>query len=314
MASERKVFCIGETVLDIIFRDDIPVAAKPGGSMLNSAVSLGRAGIPAYFISDFGSDHAGDMIHAFLRSNGILTSYISRYTDGKTALALAFLDDRQNAAYSFYKIFPEERLTCTLPRVKPGDIVLFGSFYALTGSLRPKLMEFIHQAKATGAFIIYDPNFRSSHLDQLDTLKPWIMENISLASLVRGSDEDFRYIFSAADATHAFQHILDAGCQALVYTKNSQGVEAIATGYEQSFTVPQIRPVSTIGAGDAFNAGMIYALTTVTMSGIQPGPGVFSSDTWERLMSYAIRFSADVCQSMDNYISVELGNQLKPDN
>jgi fructokinase len=46
------VYCIGETVLDIIFRDDQVIAAKPGGSMLNTAVSLGRSGIPVEFISE----------------------------------------------------------------------------------------------------------------------------------------------------------------------------------------------------------------------------------------------------------------------
>ena len=47
----RKVIGIGETVLDIIFRDGQPIGAVPGGSVFNGVISLGRAGVPATFSS-----------------------------------------------------------------------------------------------------------------------------------------------------------------------------------------------------------------------------------------------------------------------
>ena len=302
----RRVFCVGETVLDIIFQDDRPVAANPGGSMLNSAISLGRAGIPVYFISDFANDHAGDMIQAFLEENGVSTQYISRYTNGKTATSLAFLDDQQNADYSFYKIFPEKRLTAAMPKVMAGDIVLFGSFYALTGSLRQPLMEFIRGAKSNGAFIMYDPNFRKAHLDELEILRPWILENIGMADLVRGSDEDFMNIFGASDVDQAYLQVAKAGCKHLVYTKGSNGIDVRSYRHSRHYSVPPIRVISTIGAGDAFNAGIIYALKDYKCNW---------SDTltweWHELILAGIMFSANVCQSLDNYISVDYGNQLK---
>ncbi len=46
----RKIYGIGETVFDIIFKNGQPQAAKPGGAMLNSSVSLGRIGLPVSFI------------------------------------------------------------------------------------------------------------------------------------------------------------------------------------------------------------------------------------------------------------------------
>lgn len=47
----RKVIGIGETVLDIIFKDGKPIEAVPGGSTFNGIVSLGRAGVKTTFIS-----------------------------------------------------------------------------------------------------------------------------------------------------------------------------------------------------------------------------------------------------------------------
>ena len=41
----RKVIGIGETILDILFKDSQPTAAVPGGSVFNGIISLGRLGV-----------------------------------------------------------------------------------------------------------------------------------------------------------------------------------------------------------------------------------------------------------------------------
>jgi fructokinase len=93
----RKIYGIGETVFDIIFKDGSPQAGKAGGSMLNSVVSMGRAGLPVSFISEFAVDKVGDLIAKFLVENGVDTSFVNRYSDGNTTLALAFLDENNDA-------------------------------------------------------------------------------------------------------------------------------------------------------------------------------------------------------------------------
>ena len=299
------VYCIGETVLDIIFRDGQPVAARPGGSMLNSAVSLGRAGISVEYISDFGLDIPGDIIYDFLTENNVSLNYSARYNAGKTALALAFLNEKQDAEYSFYKIFPDDRLNISFPVIQQNDIVLFGSFYALTASVRKKLIAFIRGARSGGAFILYDPNFRKSHLGELENIKPWIIENISLASMVRGSDEDFNLIFGVNNADEAFGHVEQSGCTALIYTKNKDCVEMVTKDFRRSYAVEPVTVLSTIGAGDAFNAGIIYAYATFA------GKSLHLNDFAEEIISTGIRFSADVCRSMDNCISVDFVEKLK---
>ena len=307
----RKVFCIGETVLDIIFRAGQPIAAKPGGSMLNSAVSLGRTGVPVAFIGSVAADHAGEIIYGFMNENGVSTEFIYRDAGGKTTLALAFLDDRRDAGYSFYKMLPAEPLS--FPQdVQPGDVVLFGSFYSLNLLVREGLIPFLRMAKSHGAFIIYDPNFRQAHLDELVRARPLILENIGLASLVRGSDEDFRHIFSAGDGGAAFAHVQKGGCPMLAYTRNRNGVEFLASGSHLWLPVPPIDPVSTIGAGDAFNAGIIHAILNHT-----PTPQASPNPTewpWELILKTAIRFSENVCMSLDNYISQEFAKTLNPPN
>ncbi|MEI6681977.1 MAG: carbohydrate kinase [Bacteroidota bacterium] len=301
--TDTRVFCIGETVLDIIFSENQPVAAKPGGSMLNSSVSLGRAGVRVDFISALGNDHAGDLVMDFLAENHVSTGGILRYHDWNTSLALAFLDKQRNAEYTFYKEFPGDERWFSPPATAQGDIILFGSFFALTERIREPILSFIRQARRSGAFIIYDPNFRRSHLAGLEKTRPMIIENIAVADLVRGSDEDFQHIFSANTALEAYRHLAEAGCPSLVYTKNKAGVEWISPLGHHVAAVPQIDPVSTIGAGDAFNAGIIHALLQE-----KGNPSSFNPD---HILRTAIKFSENVCMSMDNYISAEFAGTLR---
>ncbi len=280
--------------------------------MLNSAVSLGRAGLPVQLITDFGTDGAGNMIHSFLERSGVSTRYTDRYDDGKTSLALAFLDKNNNAEYSFYKFYPKKRLKVLLPNVSGGDILLFGSFFSLDKEVRPRLLKFVRKARNNGAVIIYDPNFRKPHLPDLPKLRPWIMENLSLADIIRGSDEDFNYIFGARTSEEAYQKISEAGSRILIYTKNKQVVEVICHKKKQVFKVPKVKVLSTVGAGDAFNAGLIFGLWRLTGDQLvsEQGRWKVGHSSWGPLVTQSIGFAAEVCGGLDNYISFGFAQSL----
>ncbi len=304
-----RIFTFGETVYDIIFKNSQPIAAKAGGSMLNTSVSLGRLGLNVNFVSDMGMDMIGDTISSFLSENWVSTEYIQRYANHKTTIAIAFLDDRNDASYTFYKDFPENRLSNLSLDFKEDDIVLFGSFFALTESIRFVLMKFLRQAREKGCILIYDPNFRKPHLHELEKLRPFILENIALADLVRASDEDFNLIFGVNKASDAFKIVKDAGCSNLVYTANSREVVMMSQDHTVTSKVPFIKPVSTIGAGDNFNAGLIWTLvnTDLTKKAIQHLP----KEVMEKIISNGIAFAAEVCLSYDNYISREFAEKHK---
>lgn len=300
----RTVFCIGETVLDIIFNDDHPVASKPGGSMLNTAVSLGRAGIHVEFISDIANDRPGELIIRFLEENLTGTSYITRYSGEKTTIALAFLDNQGDADYSFYTGSTKEMFAGTLPVPTKNDIVVFGSFFSLTDGVHEKLQTFLNLSNQNGALILYDPNFRRPHLNELSRVMPRILENISIATIIRGSDEDFLYIFATKDPWGAYTKIRNRDAKVLIYTRSNEDVSIMGGNQRSSVPVPKIDPMSTIGAGDAFNAGMIYSFIKMGI-GREQIP-FLPVNEWEKITGYAIRFSQNVCMSLDNYISHDL--------
>ena len=127
----RKVIGIGETILDIIFEKDKPSAAVPGGSVFNGMISLGRMGVDVRFISETGNDRVGRTILDFMQENGISTDHVNVFPDGKSPVSLAFLNDKSDAEYIFYKEYPKQRLDVIFPQINEDDIVVFGSFYAL---------------------------------------------------------------------------------------------------------------------------------------------------------------------------------------
>ncbi|MEI8225722.1 MAG: PfkB family carbohydrate kinase [Bacteroidota bacterium] len=304
----RKIFGIGETVLDIIFKHGQPQAAKAGGSVLNSVVSMGRMELPVSFISEYGLDDVGNLIDNFLNNNGVNTSFVHRFHDGSTALALAFLDEKNDAHYTFYKDFPGKRLDIDFPVIKKDDIIQCGSFYAIWPEIREKFKKFIHGAKEEGALIIYDPNFRQTHLSELDILKPLIIENMQMASLLRGSDEDFKNIFGVNNPDEAWE-VVKKFCKCLVYTANVEGVYVRTTSFSGKFPVQKITPVSTIGAGDNFNAGMITSIYSngINMEQLEK----LTEKEWSKVITTAVAFATHVCLSYENYISTEFAKKLK---
>lgn len=301
----RKIYGIGETVLDIIFKNGQPQAAKPGGSVLNSAVSMGRMKLPVSFISEYGRDQVGDLIDDFLRKNGIDTSLVHRYSDGNTVLALAFLNENNDARYDFYKDYPEKRLDIIFPRVQENDIFQCGSFYAIWPEIREKFKNFLKSSFDNGALVLYDPNFRSSH--DINALRIPVIENMKMASIVRGSDEDFKNIFSANGPDEAWNEVKKY-CSCLVYTANVQGVFVRTKSFSGKFPVKKIAPVSTIGAGDNFNAGM---LTSIYRNNIlRKDVPELGEKEWADVIGTGVDFATHVCMSYENYISEEFASAL----
>src|SRR5664279_1281843 len=304
----RKIYGIGETVFDIIFKNDKPQAAKAGGAMLNSTVSLGRIGLPVSFISEYANDNVGKIIDNFLQENGVGTDFVDHFKECKTKLALAFLNEKNDASYTFYQDYPELRLNIKFPAIVKDDIILCGSIYAITDEIRKKFIDLISMAKKNGAIVIYDPNFRPSHSSDLDKLLPLIVENMQNAKLIRGSDEDFKNIFGANTPDEAWK-VVSKYCNCMVYTANAEGVFVRTISYSGRFSVKAIKPVSTIGAGDNFNAGMMAAIYRNQITGDQLDK--MGEEGWSKVVSMGVDFATNVCLSYDNYISEEFAKELK---
>ena len=307
----RKIIGIGETVLDIIFRNDQPIQAVPGGSTFNAIISLSRAGVNTSFISETGNDRVGRMIIQFLKDNGCEASSINVYPDSKSPLSLAFLNDQNDAEYVFYKDHPHDRLDFTFPEINEDDIVLFGSYYAVNPVIRPQVKGFLDYAREHGAILYYDVNFRASHQYEVMKLTPNLLENFELADIVRGSAEDFEILFKKNDAEQVYRSEIMFYTKKFIYTNAASPIQLFAdNGLKKEYPIVETETVSTIGAGDNFNAGFLYGLLLngITRSQLEEG---LSETQWDSIVEQGTKFSAEVCRSLYNYVSPEFGAARK---
>jgi fructokinase len=301
------IYTVGECVFDIIFKQGNPQAATPGGSMLNTSVSLGRLGLLPNLITEFGLDQVGELVLRFLKKNKVNTDLICRQEDHKSAISLAFLDDRGDSQYSFYKNHPEERLKIEMPHFTSQDLFLFGSIFSVEAEVRPQVLKLLNAAKLAGSIIIYDPNIRKPHQNQMPEFAKRIKENFKFADIIRASDEDFRTAFNIDDPSKAYNLIGDKN-KILIYTQNKDGIWFFYQDKKHFLKVPQIKVKSTIGAGDNFNAGIIFEL--IQRRYCKNDLPQIDQNNWDEILGSAVRFSQEVCQSFENYISWDFANLL----
>jgi fructokinase len=306
----RKIFGIGETIYDILFREGTPVAAVPGGSVFNGLISLGRAGLDCTFITEIGADQVGQHILGFMQENGINTDYVSCYQGKKTAVSLAFLDDKGDAHYSFYKDYPNNRLDFEMPLIQANDIVAFGAYFALNPVLQDKVKPFLNYARKQGAVLYYDLNFRDNHAHEVESLRETFKENYAIADIVRGSHEDFINVYGHDDCKKIYDEISEY-CPRFICTRGKDGVLVVDHGRKYSFSSRPIVPVSTIGAGDNFNAGILYGLIKEGIC--RDNLDNITQDEWSRMIGYGIEFGTEVCMSTSNYVSAEFAKRFKID-
>ena len=295
--SRNRVIGIGETVLDILFKNDQPQKAVPGGSTFNSIVSLGRASVPCVMVTEVGGDHIGDLICRYLVENGVSSEFVCRQEGVKSHVTLAFLDEHNDAQYVFYKDHASVALDGQLPQIQHDDVVLFGSFFAINPAIRPAVSTMLHNARNVGAWLYYDINFRKTHIPDIPDVMANIEENMRLADVVRGSMEDFGYLYGLKSGEAIYQQVRQF-CDTLILTDGARSIRIYTPKGCETYPVQKIETVSTVGAGDNFNAGYIYAM----MQGL---------DEQAMRIEMAQRWSQDVCQQMGNNISDELVALLK---
>lgn len=307
----RKVIGIGETMLDIIFKNGKPIEAVPGGSTFNGIVSLGRAGVKAVFVSETGNDRVGEYVRDFLRDNNVDTSAINVFQETKSPVSLAFLDKDNNADYIFYRDQKHDHMDFAYPDIQKDDIVVFGSFYAVNPALRPQVSGLLEYARQRGAIIYYDVNFRKAHQADVMKVTPNLIDNLEYADIVRGSKEDFEVLYKKDSAERVYRAETSFYCKRFIYTDGPNPVSVFSNnGFHKEYAMPKTETVSTIGAGDNFNAGFIYSMIKygVTRDDVEQG---LSEEVWDKLIATATAFSADCCKDIFNYISKEFGQQLQ---
>jgi fructokinase len=300
-----NIYAVGETTYDIVFKNNQPSHAIVGGSALNTAVSLGRIGLPIHFISRLGNDKIGDLSIRFLIDNGVKTENIIRFK-GNSRISLAFLDNENNAEYQFYQI--QQPSSLEFPEPTGDDILLFGSSNAIQDEGRNNLLSFLKQAFGKRVLTIYDPNIRETDKNKLTGNRQKVEENMQFTQILKGSEQDFYRLYNTSDAEIIFSKVKLFGIKALIVTAGEYPVRLITGQIAKTYPLESVKTISTIGAGDNFTAGMIAGFYKHHVS-IENLNSV-TENCWDEIISFGNSFANEVCRSDDNYISTRFASRF----
>lgn len=257
----------GEALIDFVARGNAAPAlqfdAAIGGSPLNVAVGLRRLGCKTAFFAGLSTDFLGQRLADFIAQEGIETDYIRRLNN-PTTLSLAQLNLDGAPQYAFYGA---DAADCALTTDDvPADLraidgLHFGSYSA---AVRPAADCMLALARAAGErFLSYDVNVRPNIEPDAAVWRARLDEYVGLADYVKLSMEDFAHLHPGGDAAAAAGEWLQRGRLQLVVI--TDGEWAVRAWHRRGFMVEVAAPkvesmVDSVGAGDAFQAGMLSRL------------------------------------------------------
>ncbi|GMT44486.1 MAG: fructokinase [bacterium] len=302
------VYTLGEMLLDVMVGQETEIPREafikhghPGGAMLNAAVSLARSRVDTALISEAGDDDVAAFLVGFLQKNGVRTQFIKQYPHSTTSVAIARLDDQKKAHYTFLDNYPDRRSLLSPGHFLSDDILLFGSLYALDPAIRPEIQNILYAAIAAKSILMYDPNIRKPELLTNKKRKKALLENFRLATIIKGSDEDFDAVFGRQSAEKHALSLQKINPEALIFiTLGAKGALSVRGNRIFKKETLKVPVVSTIGAGDGFNAGVIAEIVNSRFTKGQ------LPCKMEKLLEAGIAYSATVCSSAENYIPVKI--------
>ncbi len=303
----KKVIAIGQSVLDIIHLDGRPTASFTGGRIANMAASLGRCGISVEYVSECATDSVGDMIVDFLKRNGVGTASVDRFTEGQSQVSLIFRTSDGAERYSEYVNYPSSRFDVLWPRIDEGDIVVFGSYFAIDDNPRRGLLELLNYAQQRKAIIVYLPGFQPQLCPRITRVMPAILENLELADIVIARQSDMEKIFGKSDSTQVYKDHILFYCPNFIFMDSNNRIDVhTPSGYISAAL--SAAENNRLGKDASFAAGIVYGLLKeeVLLSSVNS----LSADAWKRIVDTATDFAADSITSGENVITTAFARSL----
>lgn len=258
------ILCCGEALNDMLPRQskqgEAAFAPYAGGAVFNSAIALGRLGVPTEFFSGLSSDLFGQQIREVLASSNVG----SRYADVSarpTTLAFVRLVDG-HATYTFYDENTAGRMLseADLPLLADDiDAMLFGAISLIpepSGSAYEALMRREHETRVT----MLDPNIRPGFIPDKEKHLARMRRMIAMADIVKLSDDDLAWFGETGSHDEIAARWLGLGPKLVIITSGAKGADGYTRRHKIAVASQRVDVVDTVGAGDTFNAGVLASL------------------------------------------------------
>lgn len=235
---------------------------NPGGAVANVAAAAARLGHKAAFIGKVGKDMHGHFLAQTLADTGIDCRGLVFSDAAFTTLAFVALDEKGERSFSFARkpgadtCLAAEELDKGL--LRSSRILHVGSLSLTAEPARSATLAAIRQAKAAGAVISYDPNYRASLWESEAQAMEQMRSLLPMVDMMKLSDNETALLTGYSSPEQAALALNRQGISCVAVTMGAAGALVCVAGETQmvpGFSVPTVR--DTTGAGDAFWGGFL---------------------------------------------------------
>lgn len=255
------ITAVGEILIDLTQSGKnelgIPVfAANPGGAPANLAVAAARLGASTAFIGKVGTDSFGTFLRNTLLENNVDVTGMVTDPKNRTTLAVVALDKTGERTFSFYRD-PSADVNLRADEISEEQLkhtrfLHFGSVSLTTDPARSATLHAVRAAKANGALISYDPNYRASLWPSEDIAIERMLEPLSLVDVLKVSDEELPLLTGTQDLEEGSRILADKGIAMVLVTLGANGSYYRFKGCTGHVPGVKVTVGDTNGAGDTF--------------------------------------------------------------
>jgi fructokinase len=270
----------------------VPVA---GGSCLNIAVGMARLGAPAGFVGGISTDLFGRIIADHALTSKVDLRYATRSAHQTTLAFVRYVGGEP--LYAFYDEATASRnWTYRTGAIPFGEIeaIHVGSTTLANDQGAAQALAMIGDA-AGATTISFDPNCRPNLVGDKACYVERMNTFAAASDIVRMSDVDFEFLHGGSDYGEKAKSLIRAGTSLVVVTRGIKGALAWhrAAGSVQ-VEAPVIGVVDTVGAGDSFQAALLFALRAIGR--IKRGAlAQMNAGELDRALSFAAACAAFTC-------------------
>ena len=235
-----------------------------GGSSANMAVGLSRLGATVGIVSSLGVDSLSDFLVAFLQREGVDTARVQRRPGFLPSLCLTDVSPPDR----FPQVFYRHDAADTMLETAPGDLdyiskarmfVTNGTSLCASPS-REATYRALERARAAGCKVVVDVDFRAMSWKSPEDAGLAVRLALPYVDVLIGNQPELMLVADAADLDGATAALRKAGLAVLVSKLGEQGTRVFADGEEVFLPPYTVDVCTTIGAGDGFASGFLYAL------------------------------------------------------
>ncbi|MCS6951759.1 MAG: 5-dehydro-2-deoxygluconokinase [Bryobacterales bacterium] len=235
-----------------------------GGSSANVAVGLSRLGARVGIIAALGTDALSDYLLEFLQAEKVDTTHVRRVPGYLPSLALTEVTPPDHFPQVFYRHDPVdvklEIGEAELEYLSQARMFVTNGTSLCASPSRESTYLALERAKAAGARVVLDVDYRPMSWRRAADAGLAVRLALPFVSVLIGNDIELKLVAGTESLEEATQCLREAGLQLLVSKLGAQGTRVWA-GAESWFLEPYpVEVQSTIGAGDGFAAGFLWAL------------------------------------------------------